>query len=54
MKAYEAGLDQRLVIIEFQSVKKAIEAYESPEYQSALAILKGSAERDVRIIEGTP
>jgi uncharacterized protein (DUF1330 family) len=53
VKVYEAGLDQRLVIIEFESVKKAIEAYESPEYQTALAILKGSDERDVRIIEGT-
>ena len=41
-------------VIEFESVKKAIEAYESREYQTALAILKGSAERDVRIIEGTP
>jgi len=49
-KAYEAGLNQRLVIIEFESVHKAIEAYESPEYQAALAILKDSAERDVRII----
>ena len=50
VKAYEFGLNQRLVIIEFESVKKAIEAYESPEYQAALAILKDSAERDVRII----
>jgi uncharacterized protein (DUF1330 family) len=50
VKAYEAGLNQRLVIIEFASVKKAIEAYESAEYQAALAILKDSAERDVRII----
>ncbi len=50
MKVYEVGLSQRLVIIEFESVKKAIEAYESPEYQAALAILKDSAERDVRII----
>jgi uncharacterized protein (DUF1330 family) len=49
-KAYEFGLNQRLVIIEFESVKKAIKAYESPEYQAALAILKDSAERDVRII----
>lgn len=49
-KAYEAGLNRRLVIIEFESVQKAIEAYESPEYQTALAILKDSAERDVRII----
>ena len=50
VKAYEFGLNQRLVIIEFESVKKAIEAYGSPEYQAALAILKDSAERDVRII----
>ena len=50
VKAYEAGLNQRLVIIEFESLKKAIEAYESAEYQAALAILKHSAERDVRII----
>ena len=50
VKVYEVGLDQRLVVIEFESVKKAIEAYESPEYQAALAVLKDSAERDVRII----
>ena len=50
VKAYEIGLNQRLVIIEFESTKKAIEAYESPEYQAALAILKDAAERDVRII----
>jgi hypothetical protein len=36
--------------IEFESVQRAIEAYDSPEYQAALAILKDSAERDVRII----
>jgi uncharacterized protein (DUF1330 family) len=50
VKAYEIGLNQRLVIIEFESTQKAIEAYESPEYQAALSILKDSAERDVRII----
>ena len=50
VKAYEFGLNQRLVIIEFESVQKAIEAYQSPEYQAALAMLKDSAERDVRII----
>ena len=50
VKAYEFGLNQRLVIIEFEGVQKAIEAYESPEYQAALAILKDSAEGDVRII----
>ena len=52
VRTYEAGLNQRLVIIEFESAKQAIEAYESPEYQAALAILKGAVERDVRIIEG--
>ena len=50
VKTYEAGLSQRLVIIEFESVKKAMEAYESPEYQAALAMLDASAERDLRII----
>ena len=44
-------MDQRLVIVEFESVAKAVAAYESPEYQTALAVLKNSAERDVRIIE---
>jgi uncharacterized protein (DUF1330 family) len=50
VKAYEAGLSQRLVIIEFETVKEAIEAYESAEYQAALAMLEGSVERDVRIM----
>ena len=43
-------MNKRLVIIEFENVDKAIEAYESPEYQAALALIKNSAERDVRII----
>jgi uncharacterized protein (DUF1330 family) len=51
-KSYEAGLDQRLVIIEFANLQAAIETYESPEYQAAVAVLKDAAERDVRIIEG--
>jgi uncharacterized protein (DUF1330 family) len=49
-KRYEAGMNKRVVIIEFENVDKAIAAYESPEYQAALALLKNSAERDVRII----
>ena len=51
-KTYEGGLNERIVIAEFEILKKAIEAYESPEYQTALAVLRGSAERDIRIIEG--
>ena len=52
VKAYEAGVLQRVVIVEFESVEAAIAAYESPEYKAALAILAGSVERDVRIVEG--
>ena len=51
-KICEAGLSQRVVIIEFESVEKAIETYESAEYQAALAILKGHVERDIRFVEG--
>ena len=51
-KAYEAGVEQRLVIIEFESVGAAMAAYESPEYQAALAVLGSGAERDVRIVPG--
>jgi uncharacterized protein (DUF1330 family) len=51
-KIYEAGLDQRTVIIEFPSVAKAIETHDSPAYQAALKALGNAAERDLRIIEG--
>jgi|SRR5579862_5865983 len=52
-KVYEAGLAQRTVIIEFDSVQNAIAAHDSPGYQAALKELQGGAcERDLRIIEG--
>jgi uncharacterized protein (DUF1330 family) len=51
VKAFESGLSQRSVVIEFESVEKAISAYEGPAYQEALKAL-GPVERDVRIIEG--
>lgn len=51
-KAYEAGLAQRIVIIEFDSVEAAVKTYESPAYRAALAVLDGAAERDLRIVEG--
>jgi uncharacterized protein (DUF1330 family) len=52
VKIYEAGLEQRTVIIEFASVAKAIETHDSPGYQAALKALGNAAERDLRIIEG--
>jgi uncharacterized protein (DUF1330 family) len=49
----EAGLKQRTVLIEFESVEAALAAYNSPGYQEALAALgTGAAERDIRIVEG--
>ena len=52
-KTYEAGLNQRVVVIEFDSVAQATAAHDSPAYQAALAALgKDAAERDMRIVEG--
>ncbi|MFN7085725.1 MAG: DUF1330 domain-containing protein [Burkholderiales bacterium] len=52
-KTYEAGLDQRAVMIEFDSVQQAIAAHDSPAYQEALKALGSDAvERDMRIVEG--
>jgi uncharacterized protein (DUF1330 family) len=52
VKAYEAGVKDRSVVIEFDSVEKAIATYESPEYQAAKRLLEGAVERDVRFLEG--
>jgi uncharacterized protein (DUF1330 family) len=51
-KVYEAGLSQRTVVIEFDSVEQAQAAHDSAAYQEALAMLAGGAERDIRIVEG--
>jgi uncharacterized protein (DUF1330 family) len=50
--AYEHGLRERVLIIEFPSLEKAIAAHECPDYQEALTALGDGAVRDVRIIEG--
>jgi uncharacterized protein (DUF1330 family) len=49
---YEAGLHQRTVVIEFDSVEQAKAAHDSADYQEALAALGDGAERDSRIVEG--
>ena len=51
VRVYEAGLDQRTALIEFDSVQQALAAHDSPAYQEALQVLGTAAERDVRIIE---
>lgn len=52
VRHFEAGLAQRTVLIEFDSVEKAVAAYESEAYRKALDALGNGAERDVRIVEG--
>ena len=52
-KTYEAGVNQRVVVIEFESVEKAIAAHDGAAYQEALKALgKDAVERDMRIVEG--
>lgn len=51
-KAYEDGKVDRTVIIEFDSVDQAVAAHDGAAYQEALAVLKGAAVRDLRIVPG--
>lgn len=49
---YEAGKGLRTVVIEFPSVEQAKKTFESDAYQTACKELRGTAERDIRVIEG--
>ena len=51
-QVYEAGLQRRTVLIEFDSVEAARAAHDSPAYREALAALAGGADREMRIVEG--
>mgnify|MGYP001334667460 CR=1 FL=1 len=42
----------RNVVVEFPSYKEAIDAYESKEYQEALKVLNGGADRLYAVVEG--
>jgi uncharacterized protein (DUF1330 family) len=52
VKCYEAGLTQRVVIIEFDDIAQATATREGEAYQAALKVFDNAAIRDVRIIEG--
>jgi uncharacterized protein (DUF1330 family) len=52
IEAHEAGLQQRTIIVEFDSFEDARAARQSEAYQKALQALGAGAERDVRIVEG--
>lgn len=50
--AYEAGIVDRTVVIEFDSVQAAVDCHDSAAYQAALAALGDDAvTRDMRIVE---
>jgi uncharacterized protein (DUF1330 family) len=49
---FEGGTALRTTLIEFDSVKAAVDAYNSSAYQEALRALGDGARRDIRIVEG--
>ena len=51
-KTYEAGINQRVVVIEFDSLEKALAAHDTQAYGVALKALGDGADRDIRIVEG--
>lgn len=52
VQAHEAGLQQRTILVEFDSYDSALAAHKSEAYQKALQALGSGAERDFRIVEG--
>jgi uncharacterized protein (DUF1330 family) len=51
-KVYESGVEQRVVVIEFDSVDQALAAHVGAAYQEALRVLGDAADRDMRIVPG--
>ncbi len=51
-KAYEAGLLERTVLVEFPSLEAAEACHDGPAYQAALDVLGDAVTRDLRIVEG--
>lgn len=51
-QAYEQGIAERTVLIEFPTYEAAVATYEGDGYQEALKRLGDGAVRDLRIVEG--
>ena len=50
--AYENGVVQRTVLVEFPSVAAAVACHDGPAYQAAMRALgEGAVDRDLRIVE---
>lgn len=50
--AYESGVKERVVLIEFPDLEAARSTHDSAAYQAALAALDNGAVRDMRVVEG--
>lgn len=52
VEAYEHGLKERTVVVEFDSFEQAVATYNSKDFKAALEKLGDGAVRDVRVVEG--
>jgi uncharacterized protein (DUF1330 family) len=50
--AYDGGIAERTVVVEFDSFEQAVPARDSEAYQEALVALSDGVDRDFRIVEG--
>jgi uncharacterized protein (DUF1330 family) len=51
-QVYDAGISERTVVIEFDTVAQAVATHESAAYKEALAALGDGVVRDLRIVAG--
>lgn len=51
VKVYELGLQERKVLIEFESAAQAMATHDSPAYRAALDELGDGVDREIRIVE---
>jgi len=53
-KVYESGMNQRVVLVEFDTIEEAIACHDTAAYKEALRLLgSGNVDRDLRIVEGS-
>jgi uncharacterized protein (DUF1330 family) len=48
---WEKGLNERVVIVEFETLQKPLDAHETADYHAAPRALGNGAERDMRVVE---
>lgn len=48
----EGSVRSRVVVIEFDSYGRALECYQSPEYQAVIALRAPHSQADIVVIEG--